>query len=757
MRTAFHAWQLEETRYDPETARAREGLFTQGSGYLHIRGSLEEHLTGVPQNEDYLRRPANVTAEQSRPTPARWGTYVPGIFGPHPMLNRQMINLPWFLELALTHAGERLDMRTAALSGYRRHLDMHSATLQRAFTWQTQAGPVLTVQFERFVCADHPHLTLQRLTLTADRETRILLQAGIDADVRTSGHDHFTGVEPRQVDAETALCRVRTNGGDTVTTVTRLSGIPVGAFQAGPRYAGFRFDLALPGGQPVVIEKRSTVATSIDREATEAVTLLDDCHDTPWEQLAATHAAEWAARWARSDVRCEGCERTQQAMRASLYHLLRAHPRDARVAIDAKGYAGDAYFGRFFWDTELNLLPFFLYTQPELARQLCDFRRNTMAGARDNAAGRGYPGARFAWESDDRGHENCAAWQYADHEVHVTADVVYAWEHYAAAAPDADYLRDAARDIVETARYWMARIDLDATGRPVLLGVMGPDEYTPISHNNAYTNWMVARNLRLAAALGADAGATAPECRAFAETAAALPIPRRGELVLQCDEFEALAAPRFEARWPDRKRVFAAQVPQEVLYRTKCLKQADVILLQVLFPEAFTDAECRAAWDYYLPVTTHDSSLSVGIHALMALRLGLHSEAWAFFQRGLYLDTDTDHGGAAEGIHIAGCGCNWMVMVQGFAGVHSALQAERLTLDPHLPAELSRLTFPLTWKGCALTIEVSRRACIMTNRSDQAIEAVIAGTPVTLAPHGTQTIRLPDNSRREGTPQQAGV
>jgi len=743
-------WLIEESAFDAHTACATEGLFTLGSGYLHIRGSLEEPLAGAPQNTDYMRLPANVTAEQRPSSPARWGTYVPGTFAPHPLLNRQMVNLPWFLELALRHGDEWLDMRTSTVTGYRRWLDMRTATLSRTFAWITRAGTVLTVRFERFVCADRPHLTVQRLALTADRDTTVQLRAGIDADVRTSGFDHFTAIAFTRPAPAAVGCRIETNGGDTVELLTRLVGAAPDVDITHARYAGLDCKLTLRAGETLTIGKRTAITTSRDRDAATPAAILDACADLDQSALAASHAAEWAHRWARSDVRCEGCARTQQALRASIYHLLRAHPRDDRVAIDAKGYAGDAYFGRFFWDTEMNLLPFFLYTDPERARQLCDFRRHTLDGARDNAAGRGYTGARYPWESDDRGHENCAGWQYADHEVHVTADIVWAWEHFAAAAPDPDYLAAAADAIVATARYWMDRIDRDADGHPVLLGVMGPDEYTPLSHNNAYTNWMVARNLRAAAAIGSHGGATAAECEAFTATADALLIPRRGDLILQCDDFDALADPQFDRRWPDRRRVFAAQVPQEILYRTKCLKQADVILLQVLFPEAFSDAECRAAWEAYLPFTTHDSSLSAGIHALMALRLGQPDTAWDFFQRGLYFDLDTAHGGAREGIHIAGCGCNWMVAVTGFGGLRTALQADSLTLDPRLPATLSRLTFPLVWKGCPLTVDITPLACSVTNRGDRAIEARIAGDPYSIPDGGTVTATYQPRSSNHG-------
>jgi len=403
-----------------------------------------------------------------------------------------------------------------------------------------------------------------------------------------------------------------------------------------------------------------------------------------------------------------------------LFHLLRAHVADdPRVAIDAKGYAGEAYWGRYFWDTEMFLLPFYLYTDPARARTLVDFRIHSLNGARANAARYGYPGARYAWESDPAGNECCPNWQYADHEVHVTADVVYGLEHYARAAQE-DYLRGpAATVVVETARYWLQRLDRrEGEDRFCLLGVMGPDEYTPITNNNSFTNVMVARALALAAEVG-DAGDASPEERdAFAEAAEALHESRdeTGELVLQCEGFDHLAEPRFDELWPDRTGTFAARVSQERLYRSKCIKQADVLMLMMLFPDRYDHAETRRAWDYYVPYTTHDSSLSAGVHAIVAARLGLIDAAWRFWEKGRRIDLDVKQGGAAEGIHIASAGAVWQMALFGFAGMRTAMQADVLTLDPRLPDAWSRLAFPIVWKSIPAYVEITAAGVTVANR-----------------------------------------
>lgn len=713
-------WSIVEEGFDPATAKAFEGLFTLGSGFLHARGSLEERLLDAPQDAVYDRSPANVTSEVFRERLSKWGTFVPAIYGPHPRLNNEIVNLPWFLWIEPHAAGEKLDMLHSRVESHRRELNLRTAVLSRELTWRTRAGPVLRLRFVRFISAACAQLCCQRVTIETDRPVDLVVRAGIDAAVRTNGYDHFRELGLSAHAPAAVACRVTTDGGDEVSIVSVVQGdSETPRTIVNGQRAWVERPLSLAPGRPATFEKRTAVSTSRHPSLSPAAACLDGAANRSWDDLLAEHAALWDERWTSCDVQIDGDADSQRALRAALFHLLRAHPNDDRVAIDAKGYAGEAYWGRFFWDTEIYLLPFFLYTDPPRARSLVDFRLHSLPGAMANAARYGYRGAKYAWESDMHGAECCPNFQYADHEIHVTADVAYAMAHYAAAA-DESYLRGpAARVLVETARYWLDRVDQrPGDAHLSLLGVMGPDEYTPISSNNAYTNRMAAFALDCAARHGEYGGAGADECRAFAAAAARLPVPRGsdGLLVLQCEEFPRLAEPRFDELWRDRTRSFAAQVSQERLYRSKCLKQADVLMLPLLFPCEWTPEMLRRAWDCYLPCTTHDSSLSPGVHAILALELGKADEAWSFWKKASGLDLDVAHGGAAEGIHIACAAATWMAAVFGFAGLRTALAAGELTLRPRLPAAWKRMSFPIVWKGCRAMVTLTHRDAVVENR-----------------------------------------
>ncbi|MCR5061660.1 MAG: hypothetical protein K6A89_00100, partial [Treponema sp.] len=138
-----------------------------------------------------------------------------------------------------------------------------------------------------------------------------------------------------------------------------------------------------------------------------------------------------------------------------------------------------------------------------------------------------------------------------------------------------------------------------------------------------------------------------------------LPYNKDTVLIKQCEDWDRYADLDFNVVWKDRNDFFARQISQEKNYRSKALKQADVLLMMYLFPEDFTEEQVKAAYDYYEPITTHDSSLSAAIYGIMALKLGYEEDAERFLNKVIAIDLDENRKGAEDGIHIANCGGLW--------------------------------------------------------------------------------------------------
>lgn len=717
-------WCLTEETYDPEKSKHYEGLFTQGNGYMDVRGSYDEGVSCVNQAREYERKPANVTLEKHLKEQSNWGTYIPGIVGKHPHLMTEIINLPYFFETGFCINGETLDMNESKITGYKRWLDMRDGSLNRHLTWHTKEGQVVEMEFFRFISKENAHLAISQIKLKlASGNGEVTFFGGVNVGVRTNGFNHFTGTENSAIDKNTIQVSVDTNGGNKVVILSKLlANRKVSTVTLGDEKRGFTTGtLELGEGEELVIQRIITVATDRDKvkEVTDpfetCTTTMDYAIESGCDVLLKRHQDKWKEYWNRSDVIIEGDDRVQKALRMSIYHLLRAdNDRDDRVAICAKGYAGAAYFGRYFWDTEISLLPFFIYTNPEAAKKLLLFRYNTLEGAKRNATSYGYKGARYPWESSVSGDEECANWQYADHEIHVTADIVYAIMHYVFATEDIDFIRKYGIDImVETARYWCTRVDRFADGSYQLLGVMGPDEYLPITNNNRYTNKMVKYSLEqtifwLEQFRPEHLHVTDDEIALFKDVAANLKLDLDSPegVILQCDEFLNYADIDFDTVWKDRSKCFGTYISQERNYRSKALKQADVLEMMMLFKNEFTKEELRANYDYYEPITTHDSSLSAAVHGIIAAWLGKEDEAMAFLNRVINIDMDDNKLGAEEGIHIANCGGLWQLVVFGFAGMKTAFESDEIVFEPHLPKGWKKIIIPIEKDGQLKRYEV---------------------------------------------------
>ena len=721
--SGMNGFHLVENEYHKESNKSYEGLMAQGNGYFHVRASFEEGLVDAPQNEEYMRLMKSVTTEVQRHPLSKYGTYLPTVMGSHPSLGEVIINLPYFMGVSIAADGEDFDMLHSELLFYNRTLDLKTGHLTRRVAFETKSGCELEVIFERFCSMTEKHLFCQRVSVRALRGSpSVHISAGIDADVTTNGYRHFASPAlSAQGDVLEAFFTTDLSCSVLMQTTLRFEEEPaeVDVWEEAARLEHC-FEKKLNEGESFRFCKYSALGCSRDQDGNFRLTVPGALKKSAagYDELKKESDAVWEKLWEDAGIMVEGDDRLQFALHFAQYHLMRCNTGlDPRVQVCAKGFAGEAYYGRYFWDSEIYLLPFYLYSNPKAARSLLLYRYHTLPGARENAARYHCRGARYPWQSSIRGDEQCSLWEYADNEVHITADVAFALMHYVRATKDYEFLRDYGLEILlETARFWLDRIDRDENGDAHLLNVMGPDEYSPMTRDNAYTVRFVQFNLQSAAesarlvkkrdpafyeALAKRLDFADAELSAFHSAAASLKIPidKKRKLVLQSADFESFAPIDINAVWKDRSKPFGFFATQEKIYRSRCLKQADVIALMTLFPQEFTDEQVKAAYDYYMPLTTHDSSLSPAGHSIVANRLGRTRDVDKFLHQTIAVDLGDDRRGAEDGIHIANCGCLWQLVVFSFCGISPAYQDEELKITPRLPKTIDSITVPLYFAG----------------------------------------------------------
>lgn len=723
------SWQIEQEGFDPAREDEMESIFTVGNGYLGVRGALDSPLPGC-QADLFI---AGVYDRKQPERPYSEREFLASR-GDYPYT--ELVSLPFPFRLRLAVDGQTLDLAGPHWRLYRRVLDLRGAILHSHSAFEMDEGRQTVVRTWRCASVADPHLLLQEITVCLENHSA---QVHIDTSLAdtdlAANHPHLVSLETGEVDPAFDLHRFVTQASEIeICLAARTTLVGSGKDSVHWKVSGSI-------GETLTFRRYVVVYTGRDLPhpvgaALERIRALD------WQEfdgLVKAHAALWDRVWGRAEVRIAGSPAAAQALRFNAYHLSIAADCDPRVSVGARALTGRAYEGHVFWDVEMFKLPFYVHTCPEVARSLLLYRYYTLEGARRRAQELGYRGACYAWESTITGDDvtprairlkttgSEIPIFTGTQQVHVTAGVAHGIWRYWEATHDREFLRDAGVEVLaETARFWVSRSTRGA--RHVhIQGVVGPDEYHHSVDDNAYTNWMARFNLERAveavnwmarefpqawSALAERMQLTIDEPLEWADVARDLycPAPNSDGVIEQFRGFfllEDYSLPREERYKAPISRLF----DWERINRLKLVKQADVLMLLHLFPDAFSRDVVAANYRYYEPITDHSSSLSPGIHAAVAARLGLHEDAHRYWRESLWLDLSNTMGNSALGLHAACMGATWQALVFGFLGVR--LTENGPVCEPEasacLPAKWRAIRLNLAWRGRIHTIEIARK------------------------------------------------
>jgi trehalose/maltose hydrolase-like predicted phosphorylase len=645
--------------------------------------------------------------------------------------------------------GEPLLAREGEVLLGTRTLDMRRGLLLSAWTHRTPAGITATGRELRLLSLADRAVGLQFMSLALDRD-------GVDVRLEASFAMASLGMEPMRFEHDLGAWRTEGTGKGVAMTgaaTLRLNGgllAPDRPFSL--RWAWRWRSVA---GQVAELDRIAAVAradTPQDDPTEPAAAALARNRALGWRAVLAAHEADWDARWTASEVRIEGDDESQEVLRFAEYHLtIAANPRDERVSIGARALTGDVYLGHVFWDTETYLLPFYTAVWPEAARALLMYRFHAPPGARAKAAHFGFKGALYAWESADTGIETTPERVVLSDgrvvdiltgrmEHHISADIAYAvWQYWRATGDDDLFLGAGAEILLDTARFWASRAVAEADGKRHIRHVIGPDEYHEDVDDNAFTNvmarWNIARALEAlellrerwpnrAAALRAKLALGDAELADWRDALRRLVTgldPATG-LYEQFAGYHGLE-PLDLGEYADRAQPIDVVIGRERTQRSQVVKQADVVALIALLPEEFPGAMAEKNFSYYEPRCAHGSSLSAGMHGLVAARLGNAETALRYLREttSTHLDLDPN---SAGGVRIAGLGGLWQAVMLGFAGLD--LRGDILGIDPRLPPEWRSLSFRVCWRGRSVGIRIAGRTVQATLMEGEPMEMRIA-------------------------------
>jgi alpha,alpha-trehalose phosphorylase len=750
-------WNIIEKEFHPEFLAQLETIMALGNGYLGMRGCPEEGGPDVENatliNGFYETRPI-VYAEEA--------------FG-FARTGQTIVNVTDSKVIKLFVDDEPFWLPNANLLSYDRRLNMKSGTLDREILWETPAGKQVSITSRRLVSFANRHVAAISYRVTLLNAAASLV---ISSEMKADEPNAFTNAnDPRQTrvfagrvlhhrtgyakDRRIVLCHATEKSRLTLACATdhTLETTCRHAHQVSytEDFGQVAFTIDARPGCSIDLTKFMVYHTSGTASAEElcgrAEWTMDRMTTQGFQQLLLSQEEYMDDYWRRSDVRVRDIreERTkrstveiQQAIRFNLFHILQASARAEDAGVPAKGLTGQAYEGHYFWDAEVYLLPFLIYTSPRIARNLLTFRYKMLPQARARARELGHRGAMFPWRTIS-GEEASAYYAAGTAQYHINADIMYALRKYVQATGDESFLRDCGAEmLVETARLWQnLGFYSDAKGGKFCINsVTGPDEYNTVVNNNAYTNLMARENLRYAAQTIKSLRATNPdaynalvhktafepsEVEGWIRAAESMYVPydEKLNIIPQDDSFLDREPWDFRNTPHDHYPLLLFYHPLNI-YRKQVIKQADVVLAMFLLGNAFSPEAKKQNFEFYDPLTTGDSSLSSCVEAIIAAQVGDTEKAILYGIAALLMDLANVGGNVKDGCHIASMGGTWMMLAYGLGGMRD--DDGMLSFWPRrAPEDNAILRFAVTYRGQMLEVEIGLENVEYTLRAGESL------------------------------------
>ncbi|MEH7443273.1 glycoside hydrolase family 65 protein [Bacillus sp. JJ1122] len=754
------SWKIIETELHKEDFRLAESIMSLGNGHMGMRGNFEETYTG-----DFHR-----------------GTYIAGVWFPdktrvgwwkngYPHYFGKVINSTNFIGVKVLVDGEELDLHKAEVKGYYRELDMQHGVLTRKFAI-VQNGKETEVEAVRFLSVADRELAAISYSVTAKNYNgNVTFIPYLDGDVRNedSNYEEDFWYEVSKDTSEFAGSLVMktidnpfgTPTFQVATTMQTVVNVEAAKVEVNEKdeYVENSIQVKAEQGQTVTLYKYVAVTTDRDYEADELVVkgreVLDRAVEKGFDQLLEEHKKGWLSRWEIADVEIAGDDEAQQGIRFNLFQLFSTYyGEDSRLNIGPKGFTGEKYGGATYWDTEAYAIPLYLSTaESEVARNLLIYRHNQLDGAYHNAKQQGLQGALYPMVTFT-GVECHNEWEITFEEIHRNGAIAYAIYNYVNYTGDKNYLHEYGIDVLAgISRFWADRVHFNKFKNVYMMhGVTGPNEYENNVNNNWYTNriavWTLRYTLEVIEILKQNGHEGRLAGLEFSDEELAkwqdiidrmyFPYDEERGVFVQHDTFLDKDLKTVDELSAEDRPINQNWSWDKIL-RSCFIKQADVLQGLYFFNHEFTEEEKRRNFEFYEPMTVHESSLSPSIHAVLAAELGMEEKAYEMYNRTARLDLDNYNNDTEDGLHITSMTGAWLGIVQGFAGMRTA--EGTLSFAPFIPKAWNQYSFNIIFRDHYVKVAVNQENVVLSQQGPE-LAMNLYGEEITIPANGELSVKL---------------
>ncbi|WP_438961570.1 glycoside hydrolase family 65 protein [Nonlabens sp.] len=753
------AWSIIEEGWNPGLVKSSESLFSIGNGAMGQRANFEEQYSGDTFQGSYV-------AGVYYPDKTRVGWWKNG----YPEYFAKVLNAPNFIGIDIFIDGEPLDLHLVEkVSDYKLELNMKEGWLERSFVAHLSEDKVIQVTARRFLSLEVDELGVINYEVTAVKGTlKIEFQPYLDAGITnedSNWDDAFWEIEELESQDHQGFIRSRTNKTNFhVCTFMQSELVQNGEhlqyadhLEQNNKVVRHTASIDLEEGQNVTLRKYAGYTSSLNHQQYElfdaARKVLTHATLTGYDVLLQSQIEKWAQIWSMADITIDGDLKAQQGIRFNIFQLNQTYSgKDARLNIGPKGFTGEKYGGSTYWDTEAYCIPFYMATKDQqVARNLLKYRYEQLDKAVENAEKLGFSsGAALYPMVTMNGEESHNEWEITFEEIHRNGAMVFAIYNYVRYTGDYSYIPEMGLEVmIAIARFWHQRATFSQkANKYMILGVTGPNEYENNVNNNWYTNylakWCINQCLehldKVKDGYASDyeriiglTHLTGSETASWKEVADGMYEPYDEELGVYLQQDGFLDKEIIPVKDLDQKhRPINQKWSWDRILRSCYIKQADVLQGFYFFEDHFSKESLEKHFDFYEPLTVHESSLSPCVHSIQAAKLDRMDQAYEFYLRTSRLDLDDYNKEVEEGCHITSMAGTWMSIVEGFGGLK--IVDNKPSFDTKLPEQWDGFSFKINFRHQVLHVEVTKTGTQVTTQGNDPVDVIVNGKSITLQP-----------------------
>ncbi len=760
-------WCIIEEGFKPENHKSSESIFSIGNGKLGQRANFEEQYSGDSLQGNYI-------AGIYYPDKTKVGWWKNG----YPEYFAKVLNAPNWLGINIKINNSELDLaKCKNVSNFKRVLNMREGYLERTFTAELKNGNKVNVRAKRFLSIANDELGAIKYEISpVNFNGKISISPYINADVINEDSNYNEkfwietnqGSKPGKAHITTKTKKLDFEVCTSMRYIIEKNKNQIENFTSEEKHTKFisqTIEINAKTNDIITCYKYASITTSENYSknllSTKAYKVLDYAIEKGFDKLLSEHSKAWKNKWKDCDIIIKGDKEAQQGIRFNIFQLDQTYTgKDERLNIGPKGFTGEKYGGSTYWDTEAYCIPFYLSTsEPYVAKNLLLYRYKQLSKAIENAEKLGFKNGAALYPMVTMNGEECHnEWEITFEEIHRNGAIAYAIYNYTEYTGDNNYVHEYGIEVlIAIARFWSQRFNFSETKQKyVMLGVTGPNEYENNVNNNWYTNYLAKWCLSYAIQIIEETKiANQDNYNRIIDKVNLLdeeipfwntiinniyfPEDTEKNIFLQQDNFldkEIIPVNLLNSS----ERPINQNWSWDRILRSCYIKQADVLQGLYFFEKDFNTDTIKSNFDFYEPLTVHESSLSPCIHSILASKLNYHDTAYELYLRTARLDLDDYNNEVAEGCHITSMAGTWMSFVQGFGGMR--IKDKNLHFSPYIPDKWESYSFNVKYQGHHITLQVLKNEINISNYADKELELYIFDKKYTVLENNSISIEI---------------